>query len=165
MINIRSYKAQDWSAIWAIIEPVFRAGSTYAFSPNISETEAKKVWIEIPQVTYVCEDQNQRIVGSYYIKPNQPALGAHVCNCGYIVAENARGQGIASTLCQHSQEEAVKLGFKAMQYNLVVSTNQGAIRIWKKQGFNTIGLLPKAFNHQEYGLIDALIMYKLLDTS
>jgi len=165
MSKIRSYKAQDWSAVWAIIEPVFRAGSTYAFSPNISETEAKKVWIEIPQATYVCEDQNQRIVGTYYLKPNQPALGAHVCNCGYIVAENARGQGIASTLCQHSQEEAVKLGFKAMQYNLVVSTNQGAIRIWKKQGFNTIGILSKAFNHQEYGLVDALIMYKLLDSS
>jgi len=164
MITIRSYEDKDWPKVWAIIEPVFRDGSTYAFSPEITENETKKIWIEAPQATYVCDDENRNIIGTYYIKPNQPALGAHVCNCGYIVDEKARGQGVASTMCKHSQEEALKLGFKAMQYNLVVSTNEGAIRLWKKHDFRVIGVLPKAFNHKINGFVDALVMYKQLET-
>jgi L-amino acid N-acyltransferase YncA len=162
--TIRSYEEKDWPEVWGIVDPVFRAGSTYAFSPEITEQEAKKVWIETPQATYVCEDIDENIIGTYYIKPNQPALGAHVCNCGYIVHERVRGQGVASTMCKHSQEVAVKLGFKAMQYNLVVSSNEGAIRLWKKHDFSVIGVLPKAFNHKELGFVDALVMYKQLET-
>ena len=164
MITIRRYKEEDWQEVWGIIEFVFRAGSTYAFSPDITEEEGKKVWIVAPKATYVCEDGNKKIVGTYYIKPNQPALGSHVCNCGYIVDKEARGIGVASTMCKHSQEEAVKSGFKAMQYNLVVSTNEGAIRLWKKHEFQVIGVLPKAFNHKINGFVDALIMYKQLET-
>ena len=113
--------------------------------------------------TYVAED-NGEILGTYYIKPNQPALGAHVCNCGYIVSENVRGKGIASEMCEHSQREALTLGFKSMQYNLVVSTNETAIHLWKKQGFEVIGTLPEAFRHPQLGLVDALVMYKILKT-
>jgi L-amino acid N-acyltransferase YncA len=164
MANIRSYEKKDWPKVWEIIEPVFRAGSTYPFSPEISEQDAEKVWIEAPQVTYVYEDEGKNIIGTYYLKPNQPALGAHVCNCGYIVDEKARGKGVASTMCKHSQQEAAKLGFKAMQYNLVVSTNKAAISLWKKHDFRLIGILPKAFNHKELGFVDALVMYKQLGT-
>lgn len=163
MNNFRSYKEDDWPQVWAILEPVFRAGATYSFSPDITEEEAKKVWIDTPQSVYVYQDENKNILGTYYIKPNQPALGSHVCNCGYIVAEKARGQGIASKMCADSQEKAIALGFKAMQYNLVVSTNTDAIRLWGKNGFQTIGTLPKAFNHKELGFVDALVMYKQLD--
>jgi ribosomal protein S18 acetylase RimI-like enzyme len=94
---------------------------------------------------------------------NQPTLGSHVCNCGYIVDKNSRGQGVASAMCGHSQEEAIKSGFKAMQYNLVVSTNKSAIRLWKKHDFKVVGVLPKAFNHKDLGLVDALVMYKHLE--
>lgn len=162
MVTIRRYQEEDWPDVWRIIEPVFREGASYAFSPEISEEEAKQVWIEAPAAVYVCEDTMTGMIGTYYIKPNQPALGAHVCNCGYIVDEKARGQGAASTMCQHSQSEAVKLGFKAMQYNLVVVTNQSAIRLWQKHGFDITGLLPKAFNHKVFGYVDALIMIKQL---
>ncbi len=158
----RKFQKDDWNRVWQIIEPVFRAGETYAYSPEISEEGARKVWIELPQETYVTVDEDGRIVGTYYIKPNQPGLGAHVCNCGYIVADNSRGKGVASALCDHSQEIARTLGFKAMQYNLVVSTNTGAIRLWKKFGFHLIGLLPKAFNSKKQGYVDACVMYKEL---
>ncbi len=104
-----------------------------------------------------------KILGTYYIKPNQPALGAHVCNCGYIVAEKARGKGIASEMCSHSQHKALSMGFKAMQYNLVVSTNKGAVRLWKKLGFRIIGTLPRAFRHSQSGFVDAFVMYKQLE--
>jgi len=163
-MEFRKYRETDWGQIWPIIEKVFRAGETYAFSPDITEKDTHKVWIELPQETYVVTDQDIVILGTYIIKPNQPGLGAHVCNCGYIVSENARGKGVASSMCEHSQQVAVNLGFKAMQYNLVVSTNEGAIRLWEKLGFQIIGILPNAFNSKSAGYVDAFVMYKQLKT-
>ncbi len=162
MISIRRFKESDWSAVWQFMKPVFRVGETYAFPPDIPEKEAFRIWVELPQTTYVAVDDNNKINGTYYIKPNQPGQGAHVCNCGYLVSESARGQGIASEMCDHSQQKALALGFLAMQFNLVVSTNEGAVRLWKKLGFSVIGTLPKAFNHPLQGYVDALIMYKWL---
>jgi ribosomal protein S18 acetylase RimI-like enzyme len=163
MIEIRTFEEADWSAVWALIEPVFRAGETYTFSPDITREEAHHVWIEMPAAVFVAHDDRQVILGTYYIKPNQPGLGAHVCNCGYIVAETARGKGIASQMCEHSQREAVLRGFRAMQYNLVVSTNVGAVRLWERHGFDVVGRLPEAFHHPRRGYVDALVMYKLLE--
>jgi len=162
VIEIRLYKENDWPTIWHIIEPVFRAGETYAFPRDISEEEAHKAWVLNPKATYIAVDQDDTILGTYYIKPNQPGLGNHICNCGYIVSEDARGQGIASAMCEHSQEEAVKQGFRAMQYNLVVSTNSGAVRLWKKLGFDVVGTIPEAFHHPLLGYVDAFVMYKRL---
>lgn len=162
MIKIRLYKDNDWPAVWKILEPVFRAGETYAFSRDISEEKAQTKWISVPKATYVAEDNDGEILGTYYIKPNQPGAGAHICNCGYIVSENARGQGIASKMCEHSQHEAVAQGFRAMQYNLVVSSNEGAVRLWKKLGFDIIGTVPEAFRHPTLGYVDAYVMYKRL---
>lgn len=164
MIKIRRFSEQDWAATWKIIEPVFRAGETYPFSPEITEKEAHRAWVEQPSLTFVATDENGEIAGTYYIKPNQPTLGAHVCNCGYIVGEHSRGRGIADKLCEHSQREAASEGFRAMQYNLVVSTNQGAFRLWTKQGFELVGTLPKAFRHRRLGFVDAYVMYKHLET-
>ena len=164
MIKIRPFEEADWPAIWQIIEPEFRAGETYPFSPDITEEEARSVWVEIPSATFVAVNENSKIIGTYYIKPNQPALGAHVCNCGYIVAESFRGKGVGSEMCEHSQREALSQGFRAMQYNLVVSTNHSAISLWKRHGFQVAGTLPKAFQHHQLGLIDAYVMYKQLAT-
>jgi len=161
-MKIRKYQESDWQQVWPMIEKVFHAGETYAYSPDITEQEAHKVWIDTPIETYVVIDQELEILGTYYLKANQPDLGSHVCNCGYIVSESARGKGVATYMCEHSQKEAISLGFKAMQYNLVVSTNEGAIRLWKKLGFLVIGTLPKAFNSKSLGYVDALIMYKEL---
>ncbi len=162
MMKIRKYEKQDWPEIWQIIKPVFRAGETYAFSPKITEAEACKIWTQVPCATFVAANEHGNLIGTYYIKPNQPGLGAHVCNCGYIVCADARKQGIASTLCEHSQIEAVSRKFRAMQYNLVVATNKEAIRLWEKHGFEIVGTLPGAFRHCQLGFIDALIMYKQL---
>ena len=107
-------------------------------------------------------NENHRIGGTYYIKPNQPGLGSHVCNCGYIVSEDSQGKGVGEMMCNHSMEEAKKLGFQSMQFNLVVSTNESAIHVWKKLGFQIIGILPDAFQHKEFGFVDAMVMYKKL---
>ena len=163
-IKIRAFEEKDWPAVWRIIEPVFRAGETYSFSPDITEDEAHRIWVELPSATFVAVDENFEVLGTYFIKPNQPALGAHVCNCGYIVAERARGQGLASEMCKHSQREAISLGFRSMQYNLVVSTNEGAVHLWEKNGFKIVGTLPKAFRHMRLGFVDAYVMYKRLES-
>lgn len=117
--------------------------------------------MESPKQTFVCE-ANGLVEGTYYIKTNHAGPGSHVCNCGYMVSANARGKGLASAMCQHSQQIALELGYKAMQYNLVASSNSGAIRLWKKHGFTEAGRLPGAFNHPELGYVDALVMFKWL---
>ncbi len=162
MDNIRLYQADDWPHVWRMLEPVFRAGETYAFPTDITESEAREAWVELPRAAYVYIDADNGIVGTYYIKANQPGAGSHVCNCGYVVDARAAGRGIASTMCRHSQEEALRMGFLSMQYNLVVSTNEVAVNLWKKHGFHVAGRLPRAFNHKLLGLVDALIMYKIL---
>jgi RimJ/RimL family protein N-acetyltransferase len=163
MITIYQLEQTEWPKVWQLIEPVFRAGETYAFAPDISDSEARKVWLEVPTATYIAKDGEGNAVGTYFIKPNQPGLGAHVCNCGYIVGENARGKGVASLMCEHSQSEARRLGFRAMQYNLVVATNEGAVRLWQKLGFAIVGRLPGAFKHSRLGYVDAFVMYKKLE--
>jgi len=163
MLSIRTLDESDWDAVWQFMEPVFRAGETYPQSPGITKDDAFDSWITTPVATYAAQDhETGDIVGSYYIKPNQPTLGAHVCNCGYIVAESARGRGVGSRMCEHSQREAVRLGFRAMQYNLVVSTNEVSFRLWKRHGFHVVGTLPGAFKHSEFGYVDAYVMYKML---
>lgn len=162
-MNIREATADDFDQIWPILREISRSGETYAFPITISRNDAEFVWLKTPHKTYVYEE-NGIILGTYYVKQNQGGPGDHVCNCGYMVSSEARGKGIASKMCEHSQNVAKNLGYKAMQFNFVASTNEGAIRLWKKFGFETVGTLPKAFKHPSLGFVDALVMYKWLDT-
>ncbi len=162
MNTLRLFQPSDWPSVWEILEPVFRAGETYPYSPSITEEEARVAWIDVPDATFVALGDDGKMLGTYYLKPNNSELGAHVANCGYVVGESARGKGVASTMCKHSQTEAVARGFKAMQYNLVVSTNERAVNLWQHRGFEIIGTLPKAFRHTKHGYVDAYVMYKWL---
>lgn len=164
MITIAPLTDQHWPAVWAIMKPIVRAGETYPYATDMSEKEAHRMWVEVTHRAYVALDESGGALGSYYIKPNQPTLGAHVANCGYMVGENARGRGVGTQLCEHSQSEAVRLGYRAMQYNLVVKTNEAGYRLWKKMGFETVGVLPGAFRHSSLGYVDAYVMYKCLVT-
>lgn len=144
------------------MQPVIRAGETYPYERNMTADEAHHLWINVTEAAYVAEDESGEILGSYYLKPNQPTLGAHVANCGYLVSASARGRGIATQMCEHSQDEARNRGFRAMQFNLVVKTNEASVYLWKKLGFDIVGTLPGAFNHAKFGFVDALVMYKAL---
>jgi ribosomal protein S18 acetylase RimI-like enzyme len=158
---IRPARASDRAAIWALLEPVFRAGDTYAVDPDISRDDALALWIDAPKATYVAQADGA-IVGTYYIKTNQQGGGAHVCNCGYIVGPAARGQGIAKAMCLHSQDQALTLGYLSMQFNFVLDSNADAVHLWTKLGFSTSGRLQKAFKHPQLGFVDARIMTKWL---
>jgi L-amino acid N-acyltransferase YncA len=159
---IREAIESDFDEIWLIFHEIAVIGQTYAYPRDITREEALKVWIELPRKTYVLV-QDGEIKGTYYIKTNQLGGGSHVCNCGYMVSSKARGKGFATAMCEHSQRVATELGYKAMQFNFVISTNQNAIKLWTKLSFHTVGHLPKAFNHPEEGYVDAFVMYKWLE--
>ncbi len=161
MIEIHTATVADWPGIWEIFQRVVESGETYPYAPNTTEDDAKALWIDRPQATYAAVEGGS-VIGTYYLKPNQPELGAHVCNAGYMVHPGARRRGVGRKLCAHSLDEARRLGFTAMQYNLVVVTNEGAIRLWTEMGFRTIGILPGAFRHAALGFVDALVMYRRL---
>ncbi len=158
---IRPATSADHEAIWALLEPVFRSGETYAVDPKISKADALAYWTG-GAACYVVEDQGT-LVGTYYIKTNQPGGGAHICNCGYIVDAAARGRGLAARMCDASQDQARALGYRAMQFNFVLESNAGAVRLWHRLGFATVGTIPDAFDHPTLGLVRAFVMYKQIN--
>jgi ribosomal protein S18 acetylase RimI-like enzyme len=162
-VNIREAVGEDFDQIWPIFHEIAAGGETYAYPRDISKKRAREVWLEAPRKAYVVEEDGQ-ILGTYYIRTNQSGPGDHVCNCGYMVSSAARGRGLATAMCKHSQEIARELGYKAMQFNLVASSNAGAVRLWNRLGFATVGRVPKAFHHASEGYVDALVMYKWLET-
>lgn len=160
-MNIRQATNADFDGIWPIFHDIVKAGETYAYRRQTTKAEAKNIWLVEPKETYVVEELGV-ILGTYFIKTNQAGPGAHVCNCGYMVAAAARGKGIATFMCQHSQQQARAMGFKAMQFNFVAASNVTAINLWQKLGFKKVGCLPNAFMHPIQGYLDALVMYKWL---
>ncbi len=160
-MSISAMTRQDFVEFWPSFQAIVQAQDSYAIAADISFEDAYDLWCKLPDKTMVYK-QNSRVVGSYYLKPNAAGPGKHVCNCGYMVSADCRGQGIAASLCQHSQQLAKDLGYRAMQFNALVSTNEAAIHLWHKLGFDVIGRVPEAYLHPQAGYVDALIMYKSL---
>ena len=158
---IRPALSQDKAILWAMLEPVIRAGETYALPREMSEADALAYWTGPDRETFVAEDDGGP-VGTYYLKANQLGGGAHIANCGYVTAPHATGRGVARRMCTHSLALAQQRGFKAMQFNLVVSTNIAAVHLWHSLGFESVGRLPGAFLHPKSGYVDALVMFKVL---
>jgi ribosomal protein S18 acetylase RimI-like enzyme len=158
---IRAATDGDANGIWSVIEPTIRAGETYALPCDMTKDEALAYWMRPDRSTFVAVDDKQ-ILGTYYLRPNQAGGGNHIANCGYITALEARGRGVARQMCEHSLEYARSRGFKGMQFNFVVNTNEPAIRLWTSLGFEVVGRLPLAFRHPSLGYVDALVMFRAL---
>lgn len=147
--------------IWRIFHEVVAAGDTYVFEPGTSCDNALRYWFSPETHTYVATD-GDRVCGTYILKKNHPGLGSHVANASYMVPSSDRGRGVGSLMCRHSLDEARRLGFSAMQFNVVVSTNEAAIALWRKHGFRIVGTLPKVFRHTKLGDVDAFVMHRFL---
>ena len=160
-LRIRRAKKEDRNAIWRIFHAVVATEDTYVFDANISRTKALGYWLAPGTKCYVALS-DQQIVGTYILKANQPGLGSHVANAGFMVAPSARGCGVGRTMAVHCLEEAERLGFRAMQFNFVVATNENALRLWKDLGFRIVGTLPDGFRHAQRGFVDVYIMYRRL---
>ena len=158
---VRSARPDDAQAVWEIIEPVIRAGETYTLPPDMSRDAALAYWFSPQHQVFVAELHGD-VVGTYYMRPNQQGGGSHVANCGYMTATTASGRGVARHMCEHSMIRAKQEGFRAMQFNFVVSTNERAVNLWLQLGFEVVGRLPGAFNHPRLGFVDALVMFQRL---
>ncbi len=158
---IRPATNGDASAIWTIMEPILQAGETYALPRDLDKESALAYWFSADREVFVAEDGGD-IVGTYCLQANQKGGGAHVANCGYMTAASATGRGVARAMCAHSLDRARERGFRAMQYNFVISTNERAVRLWQSFGFEIVGRLPGAFVHPTLGYVHAYIMYRNL---
>jgi L-amino acid N-acyltransferase YncA len=159
-MKIRPATAADHDAVWRIFHEVIASGDTYVFDPAMPREDALAYWFHDGTRTYVAE-VDERVVGTYILKANQAGLGSHVANASFMVSSTARGLG-AGQLMEHCLDEARAAGFRAMQFNIVISTNEVAIRLWKKLGFEIVGTVPDAYRHSRFGLVDAHVMYRRL---
>jgi ribosomal protein S18 acetylase RimI-like enzyme len=158
---IRAAAPADSGSIWSILEPIVRAGETYTLAPGLSRDDALAYWCSDRHEVFVAEEDGTAI-GTYYLRENQGGGGSHVANCGYMTAIAASGRGVARAMCAHSLAHAKQRGFRAMQFNFVVSTNHRAVRLWQSFGFEIVGELPEAFHHPTAGYVDAYVMYRML---
>jgi L-amino acid N-acyltransferase YncA len=160
-MKVRAASETDRDAIWSIFNEIIAAGDTYAFGPNMSREEALAYWFRADTYTYVAE-KGSRIAGTYILRPNQLGPGSHVANAAFMVALDAQGFGVGRRMAEHCLSEARRMGFRAMQFNFVVSTNAPAIHLWEQLGFKIVGVLPGAFHHPEKGYVDVYVMHRSL---
>ncbi len=161
MLSIRLATGADADAIWAILQPVIRAGETYTLARDMSREDALQYWHSPGHEVYVAEESST-VAGTYFLRANQKGGGAHVANCGYVTAQGYTGRGVARAMCLHSLLRAKDMGFRAMQFNLVVSSNVRAVKLWQSCGFEIVGRLPDAFLHPLLGYVEAFVMFRSL---
>lgn len=161
MTSIRPANPGDAAEIWKILEPVIRAGETYTLPQEMTRDAALAYWFGAGHSVFVAEAEGQ-IAGTYFLQANQKGGGSHVANCGYMTSAIHTGKGIARAMCLHSLEYAREQGFRAMQFNFVVSSNTRAVKLWERLGFQIVGRLPLAFHHPTHGYVDAFVMYRSL---
>jgi L-amino acid N-acyltransferase YncA len=158
---IRKATPNDYDAVWKILSAVIKTGDTYVFIPESGKEDMNQHWFAQYSVTFVAEEHGE-ILGTYILRPNQTGLGAHIANCSYMVHSDNQRKGVGTSLCAHSIRLARNSGYKAIQFNLVVSTNEVAIKLWNKFGFKITGTIPKGFRHLKKGFVDAYVMYEEL---
>jgi predicted N-acetyltransferase YhbS len=158
---IRRATPDDADAIVAITRELVADGGVFPHTDAETDADLRTFWCA-PQGHLFVAEVDGEVAGAYMFKPNQPGRGAHVCNAAYAVAERFRGRKLGEAMGRHSLDEARRAGFRAMQYNLVVSTNEPAVALWQKIGFVVLCRLPEAFRHPTHGYVDALVMHRFL---
>ena len=162
MLEIIKATEQDWGFIWPIFKQIVAKGDTYVYDPQISEENAKIVWFDPKFRTFIAKEDGVP-VGACVIRPNHRDLGGHIANAAFIIDDKYRRKGYGKTLGQHAIDVAKEMGYKAMQFNYVISTNLGAISLWQILGFRIIGTVPDGHYHPQLKrYVDIHIMYRKL---
>ncbi len=159
---VREFKSSDENSVLEIISSAFSKGDTYPYDPDLSKKEFAEIWFSSDKKVFVAESEKAEILGTFYIKPNQPSLGSHICNAGFVVCDKSKGKGVGKAMAEFSLQKARELGYLAMQFNLVLADNTASLKIWENLGFSKIGLVPEAFKSKNGDFVDAYIIYKKL---
>ncbi|GLY27221.1 GNAT family N-acetyltransferase [Kineosporia sp. NBRC 101731] len=160
-MKIRAFDDADWPAVYAIIREVIDGGETYAYDPDWTEPECRQVWVgPAPSITVVAVADDGTILGTAHSGPNRPARGSHVSTASFMVSSKARGQGVGRALGLYVLDWARSAGYHGMQFNAVVDTNTVAVKLWHSLGFETIGIVPEAFDSRAHGLVGLHVMYQ-----
>lgn len=163
MIQVREARADDWPAMWRVMQPVVAAAETFSWDPDLPEEQARERWFhELPGRTFVAIDDDGEIVGTAESEPNHEGPGAHVATAGFMVDSHRHGRGAGRALCEHVLEQARADGFRAIQFNAVAESNARAVALWKSLGFRVLTTVPEAFCHPAEGYVGLHIMYRRL---
>jgi len=163
-MEIREAREGDWAQIWPFLRDVVAAGETYCWPRDTTEEAARAWWMGKPGGRVFVADDGGRVIGTAELHPNQPAAGGHVCNAGFMVAQQAAGRGIGRALAEHVLGQARNAGFHAMQFNAVVETNLNAVGLWQSLGFSVLATVPGAFRHPVHGFVGLHVMHRSLET-
>lgn len=161
--DVRDATAADWPGIWRVLEPAFRAGETYTYPRDITEDDARSAWTGSPGArVLVAVDDAGAVLGTAKYLPNHPGAGAHVANASFVVGPDAAGRGVGRALARAVLDGARADGYRAMQFNAVVETNERAVRLWESLGFTVLATVPEAFDHPAHGLVGLHVMHRTL---
>lgn len=156
---IREATDADWERIWPFWRDIVEAGETYAYPEGLTSDQAKAIWLERPPSLTVVYDEGGLILGSAKMGPNRPSRGSHIGTASFMVSPQARGRGVGRALAQWCVEWHREQGFRGIQFNAVVATNTGALRLWEDLGFRTIGVVPGAFASRAHGYVGLHVMF------
>jgi L-amino acid N-acyltransferase YncA len=169
MVEIRDASGEDWPAIWACFAPVVAAGQTYTIDPAATSEEVRHLWLEPPParafVAVLATSKEQSVVvGSAKLRPNAGGPAAHVANASFVVGPAYAGRGVGRALGEHVLAAARADGYRAMQFNAVVETNNAAVALWRSLGFTVLATVPQAYRHPVHGYVGMHVMHRnLLD--
>ena len=162
-MEIRDATSEDWTGIWPFLRQIVVARETYAYDPDMSEDQARRLWMVGPPArTAVAVDDTGAILGTANMYANRPGPGAHVASASFMVDPARAGRGTGRALGEDMLAWARREGFRAVQFNAVVETNAPAVALWRSLGFRVIGTVPEAFRHPAHGYVGLHVMHRFL---
>jgi L-amino acid N-acyltransferase YncA len=160
---IRRMTEDDWTQVWPFWQEIVQAGETYAYPLDLTSEQARALWTVAPPGQTVVLEEDGTVLGSATMGPNRPGRGSHVGTASFMVSGAARGKGVGRRLGEHVVQWHRDAGFRAIQFNAVVETNEAAVRLWQSLGFRIIGTVPEAFDSRAHGLVGLHVMHLRLD--
>ncbi len=161
-MEIRAARPDDWSPLWPYLRAIVTEGETYAYPDDITAEQAQDLWTPGPDGFTAVAIDGDEVMGAALMQPNRPGRGSHVATASFMVSPAARGHGVGRQLGEYALGWAKDAGFRAMQFNAVVDTNTAAVRLWESLGFDTIGVVPEAFDSATHGLVGLRVMHRPL---
>ncbi|MEU9129662.1 GNAT family N-acetyltransferase [Kitasatospora sp. NPDC048540] len=160
---IREATAGDWPAIWPFFHRIVAAGETFTFPVDLDEEQGRDWWLlPAPSRTVVAVDEAGTVLGTAKMNRNHQGNGSHIASASYMVDPAHGGRGVGRALCEYTVDWARTAGFRAMQFNAVVASNEHAVRLYRSLGFEVLGTLPEGFLHPTEGYVGLHIMHKAL---